>query len=58
MPDKRDVILIRRTASSRDLGHKSVDFKKLELKTLKWWISRLMLDPLFFLISRLTILYL
>ena len=23
-----------------------------ELKTLEWWISRLMLDPLFFLISR------
>jgi len=25
-----------------------------ELKTLEWLISRLMLDPLFFLISRLT----
>ena len=25
-----------------------------ELKTLKWWISRLMPDPLFFLLSRLT----
>ena len=25
-----------------------------ELKTLEWWISRLMLDPLFFLLSRLT----
>ena len=24
-----------------------------ELKTLEWWISGLMLDPLFFLISRL-----
>ena len=24
-----------------------------ELETLEWWISRLMLDPLFFLISRL-----
>ena len=26
-----------------------------ELKTLEWWISRLMLNPLFFLISRLNI---
>ena len=25
-----------------------------ELKTLEWWILRLMLDPLFLLISRLT----
>ena len=25
-----------------------------ELKTLEWWISRLMLDPLFFSISRIT----
>ena len=26
-----------------------------ELKTLEWWISGLMLNPLFFLISRLNI---
>ena len=26
-----------------------------ELETLEWWISGLMLDPLFFLISRLNI---
>ena len=26
-----------------------------ELKSLKWWISGLMLNPLFFLISRLNI---
>ena len=25
-----------------------------ELKMLEWWISRFMIDPLFFLISRLT----
>ena len=25
-----------------------------ELRTLEWWLSRLMLHPLFFLISRLT----
>ena len=28
-----------------------------ELKTLEWWISGLMLNPLFFLISRLNIAY-
>jgi len=27
---------------------------KTELKTLEWWISGLMLDPLFLIISRLT----
>ena len=27
---------------------------RFELKTLEWWILRLILDPLFFLISRLT----
>ena len=29
-------------------------FIQPKLKTLEWWILRLMLDPLFFLISRLT----
>ena len=29
--------------------------KSKELGTLEWWISGLMLDPLFFLISRLNI---
>ena len=28
-----------------------------ELKTLEWWISGLMLNPLFFLISELNIAY-
>ena len=28
---------------------------RTELKTLEWWISGLMLNPLFFLISRLNI---
>ena len=28
-----------------------------ELKTLEWWISGLMLNPLFFLISRLNMAY-
>ena len=32
-----------------------VEFKKTELGTLEWWISGLMLNPLFFLISRLNI---
>ena len=27
---------------------------KTELKTLEWWISGFMLDPLFLIISRLT----
>ena len=30
---------------------------KPELKTLEWWISGLMLNPLFFLIFRLNITY-
>ena len=30
-------------------------FFSAELKTLEWWISGLMLNPLFFLISRLNI---
>ena len=29
-------------------------YMQQELKTLEWWILGLMLDPLFFLISRLT----
>ena len=29
-------------------------FGKSELKTLEWWISGLILDPLFLIISRLT----
>ena len=29
-------------------------FGKSELKTLEWWISVLILDPLFLIISRLT----
>ena len=28
----------------------------MKLKTLEWWISKLMLDPLFFLLSRQTYL--
>ena len=32
---------------------KNLLVKETELKTLEWWISRLMLNLLFFLISRL-----
>ena len=44
----------------KNLGNKKLNnfsqmcFIGTELKTLEWWISGLMLDPLFFLISRLT----
>ena len=37
-----------------DLTYQNKNINASELKTLEWWISRLMLDPLFFLISRLT----
>ena len=37
-----------------DLTYQNKKINASELKTLEWWISRSMLDPLFFLISRLT----
>ena len=39
----------------RKYGLKNYNITPLELKTLEWWISRLMLDLLFFLIFRLNI---
>ena len=33
----------------------NLSLNRAELETLEWWISGLMLDPLFFLISRLNI---
>ena len=38
---------------SNNLSFKYKRFTLSELKTLEWWISRLMRDPLFFIISRL-----
>ena len=35
------------------LGGRSLKITLPELETFEWWISGLMLDPLFFLISRL-----
>ena len=35
--------------------HVLVYENRAELKTLEWWLSGLMLNPLFFLISRLNI---
>ena len=41
----------------KDKRFENYKFKNMnsELVTLEWWISGLMLDPLFFLISRLNI---
>ena len=44
----------RRSSSDLDIHHSKV-FSS-ELGTLEWWISRLMLNPLFLLISRLKML--
>ena len=34
--------------------YKPRELEKSKLKALEWWISRIILDPLFFLISRPT----
>ena len=38
-----------------NLGLKQKVFGSPELGTLEWWMSRSMVDPLFFLISRLAL---
>ena len=45
------------TLSLLRLKRELIPFCISELETLEWWISGLMLNPLFFLISRLNIAY-